>query len=304
MLDIVFYKSKISERWWMTVTSASNDKIKFLPCLESDYQDALNDNTTASNNTAVGGFALDSNTTGHSNVAVGTLALDANTTGVQNTAVGHGALGAATTQENSTAVGRAALGVATGAGNNAFGEFAGGGVTTGSTNIFIGKNAGGDTFTTGSSNIIIGCNFNPSNQSNLLAFNNASQTISCSGSANSFTFSSDGRDKTDIVDLTLGLDFINKIRPRKFRWDYRDKSRFPVESKEKPEMLIKAGFIAQEVQEVLKEENAEYTGIVNDKTPDLLEVGASGMIPMMINAIKELSAENTALKARLDAAGL
>ena len=28
----------------MTVTSASNDKIKFLPCLESDYQDALNDN--------------------------------------------------------------------------------------------------------------------------------------------------------------------------------------------------------------------------------------------------------------------
>ena len=42
--DIIFYKSKISERWWMTVTSASNDKIKFLPCLESDYQDALNDN--------------------------------------------------------------------------------------------------------------------------------------------------------------------------------------------------------------------------------------------------------------------
>ena len=42
--DIIFYKSKISDRWWMTVTSASNDKIKFLPCLESDYQDALNDN--------------------------------------------------------------------------------------------------------------------------------------------------------------------------------------------------------------------------------------------------------------------
>ena len=28
----------------MTVTSVSNDKIKFLPCLESDYKDALNDN--------------------------------------------------------------------------------------------------------------------------------------------------------------------------------------------------------------------------------------------------------------------
>ena len=67
------------------------------------------------------------------------------------------------------------------------------------------------------------------------------------------------------------------------------------------DMLIKAGFIAQEVQEVLKEENAEYTAIVNDKDPDKLQVGASGMIPMMINAIKELSAENTALKARVTA---
>ncbi|MDA0331246.1 MAG: formimidoylglutamase [Flavobacteriaceae bacterium] len=42
--DIIFYKSKISERWWMTINLSSNEKIKFLPCLESDYQDALNDN--------------------------------------------------------------------------------------------------------------------------------------------------------------------------------------------------------------------------------------------------------------------
>ena len=62
-------------------------------------------------------------------------------------------------------------------------------------------------------------------------------------------------------------------------------------------MLIKAGFIAQEVQEVLKEENAEYTAIVNDNTPDYLEVGATGMIPMMIKAIQELSVKVTALEA-------
>jgi len=42
--DIIFYKSKISERWWMTVNSSRNDKIKFLPCLEIDYREALNDN--------------------------------------------------------------------------------------------------------------------------------------------------------------------------------------------------------------------------------------------------------------------
>ena len=69
-------------------------------------------------------------------------------------------------------------------------------------------------------------------------------------------------------------------------------------------MLIKAGFIAQEVQEVLKEENAEYTAIVNANDPDALEVSSTGMIPMLVKAVQELSAENNALKARLDAAGL
>ena len=69
-------------------------------------------------------------------------------------------------------------------------------------------------------------------------------------------------------------------------------------------MLIKAGFIAQEVQEVLKEENAEYTAIVNSNDPDALEVSSTGMIPMLVKAVQELSAENNALKARLDAAGL
>ena len=213
--------------------------------------------------------------------------------------MGQKALVANTTASSNTAVGRSALAAnTTGGSNSTLGTSAGSTVTTGSTNIIIGSGAvSSSSITTGSSNIIIGCNYNPGNQSNLLAFNNASQTISCSAGASSFSFSSDGRDKTDIIDLSLGLEFINKLTPRKFRWDYRDTSRFPVDSKEKPEILIKAGFIAQEVEEVLKEENAKYTGIVNDNDPDALEVSATGMIPMMINAIKELSAKVTALEA-------
>ena len=42
--DIVFYKSKISEKWWMLIDASKNKSISYLPCLESDYQDALNDN--------------------------------------------------------------------------------------------------------------------------------------------------------------------------------------------------------------------------------------------------------------------
>ena len=42
--DIIFYKSKISEKWWMLIDTSKNKSISYLPCLEGDYQDALNDN--------------------------------------------------------------------------------------------------------------------------------------------------------------------------------------------------------------------------------------------------------------------
>ena len=135
------------------------------------------------------------------------------------------------------------------------------------------------------------------NVSNKVAIYNGTVNANFSGSDTSWTFSSDARDKTDIVNLDLGLDFIKKIQPRKFRWDYRNKKRFPVDSAEKPEMLIKAGFIAQELEAILTETNATYTGIVNQDDPNNLTVGATGLIPMMINAIKELSTKVAALEA-------
>ena len=42
--DIIFYKSKISEKWWMLINPAKSSNVYYLPCLESDYLDALNDN--------------------------------------------------------------------------------------------------------------------------------------------------------------------------------------------------------------------------------------------------------------------
>ena len=275
---------------------------------------------TAANNTAVGHNALKSNTTGTQLVAVGLGALDANTTANDNTAVGYDALGANTTGYQCTAVGKDALLAATGAvnctaigkgalaacnaqDNTALGEAAGYSVTTGTDNVFIGKATHGPT--TASNSVVIGSDIgDQGNNSNMVAIGNGSVAASFSGAASSWTFASDGRDKTDIVDLPLGLDFVKKLKPRKFRWDYRDKKRFPVDSAKNPDMLIRSGFIAQEIQEVLKEENAHYTKIVNDDKPDQLTVGSSDIIPMLVNAVKELSSENNALKARLDAAGL
>lgn len=42
--DIIFYKSKISEKWWTLIDTSKNKSSSYLPCLESDYLDALNDN--------------------------------------------------------------------------------------------------------------------------------------------------------------------------------------------------------------------------------------------------------------------
>ena len=105
---------------------------------------------------------------------------------------------------------------------------------------------------------------------------------------------SDRRDKTEIIDLPIGLDFINKLSPRKFKWQTRDGN--------VKDGLYRAGFIAQELQEAQKD--SDYLDLVLDKNPERLEAKQEHLIPVLVNAIKELSAENTALKSRLDAAGL
>ena len=42
--DITFFKSKISEKWWMLIDSTNSSSAIYLPCLEGDYKYALNDN--------------------------------------------------------------------------------------------------------------------------------------------------------------------------------------------------------------------------------------------------------------------
>ena len=42
--DIIFFKSKVSKKWWMLINPENNPSISYLPCLEIDYLDALNDN--------------------------------------------------------------------------------------------------------------------------------------------------------------------------------------------------------------------------------------------------------------------
>ena len=103
-------------------------------------RDALFSNTTGGSNTAIGSGALFNNTTSFANTAIGGVALESNTTGFVNTAIGDGALDQNTTGFFNTATGNQALfSNTTGSSNIALGVSAGMNLTTGSNNIDIGN---------------------------------------------------------------------------------------------------------------------------------------------------------------------
>jgi hypothetical protein len=117
---------------------------------------ALYNNTTTNTNTAVGSQALFSNTTGFANAACGFGALSSNTTGFLNAAMGRTALFNNTTGRRNSAVGNGALYLnTTGNLNTADGHGALVNNTTGNQNIALGECAGRNIIN-GSSNIDIG----------------------------------------------------------------------------------------------------------------------------------------------------
>lgn len=236
--------------------------------------DALGANTNGFSNTAVGVNSLESNTVGISNTAVGFQALIANVDGNNNTAVGKDALDSNTIGGNNVAVGREALAANVSGNDNIAIGYLAGSINTGSDNIFIGKNASGTLASI-------------SNQVNIY---NGSVTARFTGAASAWTFTSDERDKKNIEDLNIGLDFINQLKARKFAWDMRnsdvDKGREA------------SGFVAQEVLQVVNDNNAAYTGLVDANNPEQYTLAATNLIPILVKAVQELSAKVAELEAK------
>jgi FtsZ-binding cell division protein ZapB len=104
---------------------------------------------------------------------------------------------------------------------------------------------------------------------------NNSGNIDISGSLNQ---SSDARLKKNVSTLTSGLSIVHKLRGVRYNW--KDESR--------PENKI--GFIAQEVEAVLPE-------LVHTRENGFKGVNYAEMTAVLVEAVKELSAEVEALKA-------
>lgn len=117
---------------------------------------------------------------------------------------------------------------------------------------------------------------------------------------------SDRRDKMDIEDTELGLNFVNSLRPRRFR--FRDSGNFVDPTELDPNKIQKLpgqrwhhGLIAQEVREQLQDDHCFAGWILGNKDDKDSDQGLryDQFIAPLIRAVQELSAEVTSLKAEL-----
>ena len=106
--------------------------------------------------------------------------------------------------------------------------------------------------------------------------NSSIELLRCHGTLTTF---SDERDKTQIVPLRAGLDFVEELNPVDFIWNMRDGGKVGI-----PDI----GFIAQELQRAQINTNIRIPGLVYDVNPNRLEASYGKLIPVLVKAIKDL----------------
>ena len=180
-------------------------------------------------------------------------------------------------------------------------------ITTGSYNTLIGGHAPGYEITTGDNNTCIGNNAgrasSPSGSITTGSYticlgNNSINDLFCADTSIS---SSDARDKTDVNDFTIGLDWVKACRPVTYRWDKRtwygtDEEPYGTPDGSKKRNRLHIGFLAQEMLEIEKTHgygNSKDDSLITINNCDEMSYGIKyeRLVPVLVNAIKELSAK-------------
>ena len=281
-------------------------------------------NTSGFANTAIGYRALCLNSTGDWNIAIGDAAMLCLVNGNDNIALGRFALGSASslrTQNCNIAIGKWAgqcvqascnniyigncsgcmnfcgcanvgVGQSTlgtrsyGSDNTAVGYLAGSSCdnttpTTGNNNIAIGRNAGRCLATCATSGFV---DMNvPNVLSNHIIMGNIAHT--CALIQVGWTTVSDCRDKSCFKEVPHGLDFVNALKPTEYQFK---KSR----DSEETDGVTRYGFLAQDV--IALEGDSPVVASADDL--DKLKYNEAHLVPILVKAIQELSAEVKRLK--------
>ncbi|MFK7833859.1 MAG: tail fiber domain-containing protein [Winogradskyella sp.] len=222
-------------------------------------------NNTGNFSTGLGMNALGSNNGGPSsgifNTSVGYESLSFNTSGQQNTAVGADALYRNTTGSFNTGIGyRSGEALTSGASNTMLGYQAGNNITVGSNNTAVGFQA--QVGTAGGSNQI--------------RIGNGAITLATTQVA--WTTTSDRRWKENITDASLGLDFLQTLRPVSYIRNNDEKGK------------TEYGFIAQELEQALINVGDKNNGIISKDDAGMYGVRYNDFISITVKAVQEQQA--------------
>jgi hypothetical protein len=119
--------------------------------------------------------------------------------------------------------------------------------------------------------------------------------------------SSDERRKENIKETSLGLDFVNKLKPKEYKWKDYDYEHIDRQDGEEPKTIIKTktfkrkhqGLLAQDVEKTLKDiglTNNDFAGLIYDKDADMYGIRYHELIAPLIKAVQELSSKVTELE--------
>jgi hypothetical protein len=286
--------------------------------------------TTGSNNTLFGHGAGTTMTTGVNNTFIGAGAGTDNLIGIRNVALGYFTAQYSQSASDNISIGTFAGQYTEGCKNIMIGEFAGAytcissapknniglGSRTfygiglydvdetivgcnppfglnGCENIAMGHRAGA-FLTTGNNNIFIGCCTGSSTAglgkltgtSNRILLGNSSHNCACIQIA--WTVASDIRDKCIFGPVPHGKNFLNAINPITYSFKNR-------ETNELTETKKRYGFSAQEVLAA----EGDNPIIVGSDSPDKLGLTHEYIIPILVNAVKELTQDVEELRAEI-----
>ncbi|WMS41704.1 DUF2793 domain-containing protein [Acuticoccus sp. MNP-M23] len=250
---------------------------------------ALSSVTSGSNNLAIGRGAFSSMTSGNGNIAIGQSAGLSSTSGTGNVFCGSRAGSTMTTESGSTLVGFKA------------GEF----ISGGGNNTAVGRT----TFSniSGSLTNATALGFNATVQgSNQVQLGNSATTTYAYGAVQN---RSDARDKTDVRDTVLGLEFVRALRPVDFRWDYREDYLRPADAEgdwEAPapgsmaRLRYHHGFLAQDVETLIGATGCDFGGYQDHAINggnDVKSLGYEELLAPLVKAVQELCVRLDALEA-------
>jgi hypothetical protein len=100
-----------------------------------------------------------------------------------------------------------------------------------------------------------------------------------------WTVTSDARDKTNIVPVAHGLEFVTKLNPVAYQFTDNRDDKNPIGD-------VKYGFLAQDILAL----EGDNPVIIDNKDTDNLKYNGESLVPILVKAIQELKAEIELLK--------